>query len=308
MNKQLPVIVGKPYKPARNIKPYQVEVTCAKGEACKETCWCTDSREFGKCKHTHGDHARLDGTIHTHKRTIIAPGNGSGWLERKASGEIIYHAPWLKSPTPFAQSIAAKQLNPKPRLETSAKALIRLRKDCLGHTDVRYTGRAASGGYKIAATNGHWALLEPGAGTEPATHYIGNLKGYHPVQLHDPELFNALERASLASPERSKSVTLMMLDADHVAVYAQDPDFGEFMETVGCKSEHAWAFNVDWTYLEMPLGCWPLTLWFKDHNSAVVFEPADQAWRFVLMPMRGGPELVKKRVREWLASDLEGVE
>ncbi len=111
---QLPVVVGKPYKPRQS----------RVNERWEE--------------------------VEPYRR------NGTGWLERKASGEIVYHTPWLKTIKPF-------EMKPlKARVETSAKALVRLKKELVtANEHKRYmTDDKHANGFKMTATNGHWALME----------------------------------------------------------------------------------------------------------------------------------------------------
>ena len=83
---------------------------------------------------------------------------GAGKLERKASGELVYHTPWLRKPARFAM------VEPKARVEDSTKALKRLRAEFQQANDSPSCVRAVSEryhaqGYELEATNGHWALM-----------------------------------------------------------------------------------------------------------------------------------------------------
>lgn len=299
------VITGSPYKPPRNLKPYQLEVECTDGDACKISCWC-NTAQYGQARHSMGDHVRLDGTAHKHTQTVQPASNSSGYLERKTSGEIIYHAPWTKAHVPFRETSAGRNLTNKPRIETSIKAFERMRKECTAQVTAskeerctRMVGQSACMGYRIVATNGHWALIEPGQGkNEHASPYIGEIKGHKASTLQDAELWNVLQCAEIMSDERSRTVALMMLEPNTVTVYAANSDVGEYIGTASGKTDTVWACSFDWKYLELVLGCWPLTVWVKDEESAAVFEPADKSWRFVLMPMRGELDAVKKIVRK----------
>lgn len=280
------LIINQPYKPPRRLKPYQIQVECTDIE-CR-------SPERGK--------------PHNHIKTITPSDGGSGRLERKANGEIIYHTPWTKPHVRFKDSVAGKCLTPKPRIETSTKAFERMKKECTAQvTENRtkaLTGQDACKGYRIVATNGYWALIEQGKGNGGKYDWLGNIDKYKASTLADPELWNILQCASIMSDERSCMVHVMSLAANTVTVYANHSDIGEYIGTANGangRTETTLAFTANWKYLEIVLGTWPLTVWFKDEESAVVFEPYDKSWRFVLMPMPGD----LKRVKEIVARESE---
>jgi hypothetical protein len=289
---QLPLIVGKPFVPKKVIKAYErldreykcKDVGCAKAE-------CREARATGQVPS-----GMPSMVTHTQQVGDKHGGHGSGWLERKANGEIVYHTPWTKKHVPFRDTREAKNLTPKPRIETSEKALVRLRKECtkkmVEPRCISTVGRDCGDGYVLVATNGHWALLEPkaqntgliGIGTSSM---FGDVSKSIPNKLYDPELYCAVERAAVMADERSKTVNVCGL-VDTIALYSSDSAVGDFVETVDCQVTAAFSFACDHDYLLMVLGCWPLTMYYRDEESAVVFEPLDKSWRFVLMPMRMG--------------------
>lgn len=297
---QLPVVVGKPYKP-RNVPP---------GDRIDNQYTCKNP----ECKDAKPHATKEDGT-HTHWQPTQ---NGSGRLERKADGEIVYHAPWLRPHVPFRLSAAGKNPQPKPRVETAEKALVRMRKAAGALVDEdrlkAMTGKGCGPGWVIAATNGHFALLEPGEVKDSAQYaWLSDVSKHHKVVLCDNELGCALDRAAIMSNERSRAVVLFAeAGADKGYIYAADSDAGEMIEScgVGLSAELTKGFRVglDWKYLEMVLGVWPLAMWWKGDESAVVFEAAGKdgkaAWRMVVMPMRvdkDGFKAAEKARREFEA-------
>lgn len=275
MNTQLPIIKDKAFTPARNTKhgvPREIEC---------------DSNSCAQAK------------PHTHEQTT---GNGAGWLERKASGEIIYHTPWLRPHKPFTMPLL------KPRVETEAKGLARIRKAYVSDPGMATQLGRGTGGYGTIATNGHWALLERGKQTHFANpiDFLAPSRQHKAVRIVNPEFQLALKRADVMADELYR-VVLMWGNRDSLTVYSEHKpdkytvdkkgkrvempkgnDLGSFDETLvdGIEAEREWqiALNVD--YIEPLLGTWPLTMWIKDAESNLVFEPADKSWRFVLMGIR----------------------
>ena len=256
MTTQLPLIVGQPFIPRRNIKPWFADLACT-GEGCARSE-----------PHTHWKQVKPDVE------------NGSGWLERKASGEVVYHTPWTKLHKPF------KMVNPKARVETSVKALERLKKEFLsdpGHA--QYLGRSDGKGYVMTATTGDWALMELGEGKGDLIPFLAPSEGHGSTWIGDPEFHNAVKRASIMADERTNAIHLLA-ENGVITLSSTDPDVGNFSETLPASVSKSWqaSFNVD--YLEPVLGVWPLRVWVKDGESPVMFEPADGSWRFVIMPLR----------------------
>lgn len=227
---------------------------------------------------------------HTHKQS--AGPDGSGWLERKASGEIVYHTPWTRTPKKFSESVSARAL--KPRIETPANALIRMRKACArsGMEIPGHAGRRIGKGWRVASMNGHWALIEPGIGKEPHMDWMSTDKPgseYIACKWSNPELWLAIQRAAVMSGA-SQAVRLVG-DEGEVRVYLRDRvdyyDQGEFMEVVNMPGNRArWDIMLDWKYLDIALGCWPVTFKWKDDESMI--ELSTDAWKFLIMPMRDG--------------------
>ena len=254
-----------------------------------------------------------------HSKRSEPPRNGSGWLERKANGELVYHTPWLKKSKPFRETKSIAE--PKARIETPTKALARMRKECVTpEYCLKRVGKTCPDGFQLTATNGHWALLEPtGKGTvaKPDMANIGNLKGYHASFIDSPEFFLALNRAKVMASDTSRTVHLIgekgmihlysshslgLVFSGHACLLVGIPsgsgepkghrgnnDAGDFQQSVKAVVTKPWKAAMDYTYLETALGVWPLTVWVKDDESAesaVIFEPASREWRFVVMPMR----------------------
>lgn len=217
-------------------------------------------------------------------------------LERKTSGEIVYHTPWTKPHIPFRLTTAGRSLQPKPRIETSSKSFERMKRDCTKVMDEerckQMTGRDCGDGYRMVATNGHWALIERGKGTGVLMPISKGDKHTTKVILSDPEFYCALNRAEVMADERSRTVTLLG-KGERAWLYSSHSDMGDFMEHVPATTNKPWGVCLNLDYLRMTLGCWPLTMWFRDEENAVVFEPSDGAWRFVVMPFRGAVDAVE---------------
>jgi hypothetical protein len=257
---QLPPIEGQPYTPKRNIKPHAIDVPCTNPE---ESC--------GPEPHTHRQWIGKDNDRIR---------NGSGWLERKASGEIVYHTPWLTKHAPF------KLQNPKPRVETPAKTLARLKKECVTPIELKkYIGIGDGDEYVMTQTNGHWALLEPGQQKKETKEFLSITGNHWLTALDDPELYCAVQRAKTMIDERKPFVDLFN-DSKELTLHSSS-DAGDFTESVQSSLGLTWRLTLDLQYLTMPLGSWPMLIWVEDGNSEspVIFEPVDGLWRFVLMPV-----------------------
>ncbi len=211
---------------------------------------------------------------------------GSGWLERKANGEIIYHTPWIVKRKPFTMPAL------KPRVESAGKVLERLKKDIeksiskLDTLDMekcrQRAGQAAAEGWRIVVTDGHRALLEPadaGQGAYPA----GSTTDYSYAVIENMEFHLTVKRA-LVMAGKYNAVQLAC-QSGVLAVSSSDEE-GGFDETMDIMATGDWHIALNGTYLEPVLGVWPLSMWVKDSKSAVVFEPDDSTWRYVVMPLQ----------------------
>jgi DNA polymerase III sliding clamp (beta) subunit (PCNA family) len=216
-----------------------------------------------------------------------APKRGSGYLERKSSGELVYHTPWLKKPAPF--KLAAVKANQETPEKAFARLLKAFKTDDTSKHCMSVIGADCGDGFKIAATNGHWAICEKGQGSS-STHSVASAKDHKRVLLTNSELHNAVKRAETAADKRSHYVGLVGLETG-IGVYASTSDEVEFTEIVDGPAGSDWHFGVNVEYLEPVLGVWPMALYVhkKEPDSyAIMLEPADNPqWRFVLMPYRG---------------------
>jgi hypothetical protein len=193
----------------------------------------------------------------------------------------------------------------KARRETPEKAWTRLQRefetaetpDC-----VKAVGMDAGDGYRIVATNGHWALCEMGKG-QPGG-YIGDTSNHQRVILNNPELHLALKRAATCAGPRNHCVGLVGLP-EGIGVYSSDSE-AEFAEIVEGPS-FSGHFNIDVKYLEPVLGVWPMALFVhkeNPHEHAVMLEPADNPqWRYIVMPLRSGTlEDAEERFKDYAAN------
>lgn len=256
----LETIVGKPYTPKRNLKH---------GVPVMEVC----ESKYEGC---------VNQGEHSHETQTNPPVNGTGWLERKASGDIVYHTPWMKA----HKSFTMKPL--KARTEASAKSFDRMKKECAEQTKdnkhAAMTGRPCADGYKLVNTNGHWALLERGEGVGQPMAFIGDLKGYRATFLDNPEFYLAIQRAAIAAALNQVQIRA---SAERQEITITSKSEGcEFDETLRATVTTNWTLAINCEYLTTALGSWPLTLWVKDTDSAVVLEPASREWRFVIMLMK----------------------
>ena len=287
MSTQLPVITGKPFTPKRNPREYWTFQKCHKTD-------CTD---------TTPDHFHEE--LSSSKTDSLT--NGSGWLERKASGELVYHTPWTRKPAPFRPQAL------KPRIETALKTLARLKKECVtpGCYET-HIGKTCADGFVMTATNGHWAILEQAFAEGKPDDWLGNTKGYHAAFLDNAELDLALKRAVMMADEKSRTVYMIgemdtKTGKGKVWLHSMCSSpvrgevSGDFTEPVPATVTKPFTAAVDWTYLEVVLGCWPLTLWVKDDKSQLIFEPAGREWRFVVMPMWAEWEKVQKNIESYKA-------
>lgn len=166
-----------------------------------------------------------------------------------------------------------------------------------------------SGRFYVALTDEHRALLLPADGekreisgfdcTEEAGGYVNS------AVLDNPELYCALERALVASDDRRMNkVTLEFGSVENcVRIAATDLESCSFDEdiTLGAAAviakqetpegeepaaEKPVKIGFNGKYLGAVLGSWPLRIFWKDTESAIVFAPADDSFRYTLMPMR----------------------
>ena len=270
---------------------------------CKRPGCITDDHNVETAENNHS---------HSH---LSSP--GSGKLERKANGDLVYHAPWQ---TAYAKTLTRRTRTFKsPELKarvdkTSAAAIERIAAD-ITTDDVRATGqngRAACAGYEVRATDGHRALLIPGPGRsskdEQPLAWLGSLErpkrtfsefeqdkesacyGLAAV-IDDKEFHLALQRAMVmldGRKDRNHTVELFgRRPTGTLTVHSANSDIGTFDGDVQVTLTESLWFAADLYYLEVVCGQWPLHVWFKDDESAIVFEPADKSWRYVLMPIRG---------------------
>lgn len=153
------------------------------------------------------------------------------------------------------------------------------------------------GRFYIAATDGHRALFLPvdGEKREPFQHQ--DLLETGPgmdnrAVLDNPELHLAIERAMLAA-NANNSVSVDFGSAQKVTrITSKTTDEIEFDEDVtmaeeATLNEHGTEpLGFDGKYLLPVLGSWPLRLFWRNPEQHVVFAPADDSFRYVLMPLR----------------------
>jgi hypothetical protein len=193
----------------------------------------------------------------------------------------------------------------KARRETPEKAWTRLQREFeTAETPncVRAVGMDAGDGYRIVATNGHWALCEKGKGQRFGG-CIGDASNHQRIILNNPELHLALRRAATCADPRSHCVGLVGLPGG-VGVYSGD-SVAEFTEIVEGASFNG-HFNIDVEYMEPVLGVWPMALFVhkeNPHRRAVMLEPADNPqWRYVVMPLqRDTLEEAKRGFKDYAA-------
>ena len=146
--------------------------------------------------------------------------------------------------------------------------------------------------------------------------WLGSAKGYTAPFLDNPEFQLALARAVIMADKNSRSVSMIgERDNGRVWLYSGCSSYapvypsvrgevrGDFVEPVPAQVSRSWKAAIDWTDLEPVLGCWPLTVWWKDDKSQLIFEPAGREWRYVVMPMRAEAEWekVQKNIESYKA-------
>jgi len=194
-----------------------------------------------------------------------------------------YRPPWIKeceAPKP--------QTMPEPRVETSEKAIARLRKLKDEHAE-RWIGRRA-GDFYLASTDGHRALLLPwkpdmaeGKELPPDMSKLP----HNCVKLSEG-FYTVLQRAIAVHTEAPWAIELA-INKGSVTVKAEAADDDTYQETVDTfsvllASYPTIGFNAK--YLLHALGVWPLYLHFTNAEHMVVLRPEDDSWRYLLMPLK----------------------
>lgn len=229
------------------------------------------------------------------------PSSGS-FLRIKSDGTVAYHNPeCLKYNAPGSKPFRMPAL--KAREESSTKTFERLKAsiDKRASRDPsrnmeRFTGRPCMPGWYIVATDGHRALLGRGEGTGERVPTFDKLQetAHIVCSIDDPEFHLALKRALVMTEENQSKVRLigcpglLALSSAHGEPYGQRDgnDAGDFEETLTVNSGSNWRVAIDANFVEPACGSWPLVVWHSDQDSAVMFEPQDSSWRYVVMPIR----------------------
>jgi hypothetical protein len=161
------------------------------------------------------------------------------------------------------------------------------------HNHVRFIGRPAMAGYRIAATDGTVALLELGKGTgEPCGIFDGKASRVH-CAITDPEFHNVIKRALIMAEDSGRLQLLCSIGPDGKAslkVYSKHEapsetnDAGDFLERLELQSGEAFHFAMNGRFIEAVCGSYPLRIWFQGPNHPVMFESENGEFRYIVSP------------------------
>ncbi len=190
-----------------------------------------------------------------------------------------YNPPWQR------ECRAPKVLTMlKPRVETSAKTIARLKK-LKGDNFERYIGRGA-GEFQLVATDEHRALLLPHRDEESKELPLDMSElPWNFVEL--PECFyTVLQRAITIHTEAPWAVSLDI--GERLVVKAEADDGDTFQEEIATSMLVTKGATIGFNakFLLHALGVWPLYLHFTDAEHMVVLRPDDDSWRYLLMPLK----------------------
>jgi hypothetical protein len=289
-NVETPARRSGPYKMKHPTKEWKSKLPCCASDP--ELCQHKDDHQKGITNHEY----------------LGRPGSGS--LEQKADGTLIYHTPWVTAakPRPFKMD----QL--KPRNEKPAKVFARLKAEiektavAAGCDSQRHIGHEYCRGWVIVATDGHRALLEKKTASNCTEEKpYASMKDYKVTMVSDPELQLTIKRALVAAPTSNlvmlecgefglvvKSGTInenrigAINEKDMRGAHKDGTDFVMFDERLetGIYGDGFAEFGINGKYLESALGCWPVCISTKDPESAIAIEPESADWRLIVMPMR----------------------
>jgi hypothetical protein len=235
--------------------------------------------------------------------------SAGSFLTIQKDGSVTYRNPnCLKYTPPGSKPFKLPALN--PRMEVPAKTFERLTDSIHKRAEkdhvknfARFGGRPCFDNWTIVTTDGHTALLD---------HSPNQLRKHERTVVFDafkekarlvcsidnPEFHLAVKRALITSDERCP-VVLVIGNAGQITLTSVDPvNLASFEETIPVNGVDQFHFAINGDFLESVCGSWPLSVWFADNETAVMFESEDASFRFVVMPMKA----------EWKGVDLSARE
>ncbi len=227
--------------------------------------------------------------------TMRAP-KGS-YLKIKADGTVSYHNPeCLRYSRPGSKPFKMSALN--PRNDGSVKTFERLKASIEKRAGEQrgmknIIGCPVMEGWQVAATDGHRALLTRGEGTGDKVPLFDTDKA-HIVACLESEFHLLLKQSLIMADERSSMVRFIGTDGqlalssthEEPAGQRDGNDSGSFEGSIESNCETPWHIALNGNYVEPVCGTWPLAVWFTEPESAVMFEPLDSSWRYVVMPFK----------------------
>ena len=192
-----------------------------------------------------------------------------------------------------------KLLTPRARIETADKVISRLRKEWVpdkGEADYRkeacakQIGRTFMSDWHLVATQGHCALLLPGAGDKGPGFSVALWGDY--VVIKDPEFHLAVKRAGVCGAPADR-VTLtynggkLRVSAGALGEHSDNGEI-EFEQDVDVQAHiaHKFVVNISGAYLEQCCGVWPLVIHRGEEGTPYVIRPAGDQFRALVMPIK----------------------
>lgn len=248
---------------------------------------------------TNGNPILYTGPTFTYDPKRKAPA-GSG-LRIKPDGTVAYHnSNCLKYAAPGSKPFKMPAL--KPRMEESAATFERLKASIEKQTGklpneqtAAFVGRPCiDDTWHIVATDRYRALLlrGPGNGEHCTMFDQWKDKARLVCSLDNPEFHLALKRARVMAEDREPVIRItgtpghVEVSSEHAEPAGQrdNNDAGSFEEVLEMNNCESWEIGLNYNYAEPVCGSWPLSMWFADKKSPVMFESEDTTWRYVVCP------------------------
>jgi DNA polymerase III sliding clamp (beta) subunit (PCNA family) len=166
-------------------------------------------------------------------------------------------------------------------------------------------GRPTIDSWTMTATDGYTALLSHGPAEGERMPAFDSFKASARLvcSIDNPEFHLAVKRALVMADPRS-NVLRIIGNAGQVTLTSEDSSLGSFEETIPVNGVDQFHFAINGDFLESACGSWPLSVWFADDSTAVMFESEDASFRFVVMPIKHEWEGVDLSAREIPAEEI----
>lgn len=236
--------------------------------------------------------------IRSHRNYKYSPtmrARPGSFLRIKPDGTVSYHNPnCLKDAKPGSRPFRMPALNPRTDNKPGEtferlKAAIDKRKAKDPQQNVtRFISRPCADGWKIETTDGHTALLTRGPAEGPYCNVFDAWKEKARLvcSIDNPEFHLALKRALVMADANESHKVRLVARPGTLELSSEDPQLGSFDETLTVNTCERWHVTLNGRYLEDVCGSWPLSVWYVDAESAVMFEAEDGSWRYVIMPYK----------------------